>query len=147
MAGMLALGRAYNIVGTASGVGINMAECSAVGFYGTNDGTYTLTLATTFAGSYTQPSGWNPITTAYTNADNGAGTGAWVKVTQAASNAVVTATDIAVYFELYTSALPDTYQYVKVTKTSANDGNPSCLAILHDLTVQRTPANLIIPSA
>lgn len=147
MAGMLALGRLYNIVGTASGVAINMSNLSAVGFYGTNDGTYTLTLSTTFGGSYSQPSGWNPITTAYTNADNGAGTGAWVKVTQAASNAVVTATDIAVYFELYTSALPDTYQYVKVTKTSANDGNPSCLAILHDLTVQRTPANLIIPSA
>ena len=147
MAGMLGLGRQFNIVGTASGVGINMRDYSSIGIYGTNDGTYTLTLSTSFAGSYTQPSGWNPITVKYTNSDNGAGTGAWTKVTQSASNAVVTATDIAVYFELYTSQVPDTYDYVTVTKTSANDGNPSCLVILHDLSVQRAPAALGIVSA
>jgi hypothetical protein len=144
---MVGLGRVFNIVGTASGVGIAIQAGAAITFYGTNDGTYTLTLATTFAGSYTQPSGWNPITYAWTNADNGAGTGAWAKVTQSASNAVVVATDIAVAFTLFGSAVPDTYKYVTCTKTSANDGNPSCLAIVHDLSVQRTPANLAILSA
>jgi hypothetical protein len=144
---MVGLGRIFNIVGTASGVGVALQAGSGITFYGTNDGTYTLTLATSFAGSYSQPSNWNPITYAWTNADNGVGTGAWAKVTQAASNAVVTATDIAVAFTLLYTAVPDTYTYVKCTKTSANDGNPSCLAIVHDLTVQRTPANLAILSA
>ena len=147
MAGMVALGRVFNIVGTASGVGIALNGASAIGFYGTNDGTYTLTLATSFAGSYSQPSNWNPVTYAWTNSDNGAGTGQWAKVTQAASNAVVTASDIAVYFEVLTSQIPDTYNYIKCTKTATNDGNPALLAIVHDLDVQRTPANLPALSA
>jgi hypothetical protein len=147
MAGMHGLGRLFNIVGTASGVGIALEACSAITFYGTNDGTYTLTAATSFGGSYTQPSGWNPITLKWTNADNGVGTGTWTKVTQSASNAVVTATDIAVVFTLFGSQVPATYNYVMCTKTSANDGNPSCLAIVHDLTVQRAPAALTALSA
>ena len=147
MAGMQGLGRVFNLLGTASGVGINMAEASSITFYGTNDGTYTLTCSKTFAGSYTTPAGWAPIATAYTNADNGVGTGGWTKVTQAASTAVTTATDIAVAFTVMTSGLPDGYQYVKCTKTTDNDGNPSVMAIVHDLTVQRTPANLITLSA
>lgn len=147
MAGMVALGRMFNIVGTASGVGISLIDCSAITFYGTNDGTYTVTLATSFAGSYTQPTGFNPFTYAWTNSDNGAGTGKWVKTSQSASNAVVTASDIAVAFTLFVSQVPDTYKYVMCTKTATNDGNPSCMAIVHDLLVQRAPANLVALSA
>ena len=113
------LGRYGNVLPVASGVAINLSNCVGVAFFGTNDNTYTLTLATTFAGSYTQPSGWNPITHYYTNADNGVGTGAWSdKVTQAASNAVVIATDISVCIQLLTSMVPDTYKYVKCTSSA-----------------------------
>ena len=141
MAGMVGLGRQYNIVPIASGVAISLVGCSAVGFYGTNDNTYTLTLATSFAGSYSQPTNWNPVTYYWTESSNGAGTATWTKVTQSASNAVVIATDIGCYFELLTSQVPSGgYNYVKCTASSPGDG--TLLAICHDLSVQRTPANL-----
>jgi hypothetical protein len=130
----------------ASGVAINLTDCSGVAFFGTNDNTYTLTLATTFAGSYSQPSGWNPITHYYTNADNGVGTSAWSdKVTQAASNAVVIATDITVAIHLLSTMIPDTYKYVKCTSSSPGDG--TLIAIKYELEVQRKPVNLAKISA
>jgi hypothetical protein len=135
------LGRYGNPLLVASGVAINLSNCVGVAFFGTNDNTYTFTLATTFAGSYTQPSGWNPITHYYTNADNGVGTGAWSdKVTQAASNAVVIATDISVCIQLLTSMVPDTYKYVKCTSSAPGDG--TLIAVLYELVAPRKPANL-----
>ena len=132
-------GRLFQVVPVASGVAINLALCAAIGFYGTNDDTFTLTLSTSFGGSYAQPSGWNPITHCYTETSNGAGTSVWTRVTQSASNAVVTATDIGTYFELMCTAVPDTYNYVKCTATHA-DG--VLVAVLHDLSPQRSMANL-----
>jgi precorrin-3B methylase len=82
----------------------------------------------------------------YTNADNGVGTGAWTKVTQAASAVVTTASDIAACFTLYTTTVPDTYKYVKCTQSAPGDSGV-IVAILHDLAVQRTPANLQIVAA
>ena len=135
------LGRYGNVLPVASGVAINLSNCVGVAFFGTNDNTYTLTLATTFAGSYTQPSGWNPITHYYTNADNGVGTGAWSdKVTQAASNAVVIATDISVCIQLLTSMVPDTYKFVKCTASAPGDG--VLMAVLYELNAPRKPVNL-----
>ena len=149
MAGMQGLGRVFNIVPVANGVALNMSQCSAITFVGTNDDTYTLTVATTFAGSYQAYSfftpNWVPITTGYTNADNGAGTGKWVKTTQTAASTFVTATDIAGAFTLFGSQMPAGYDYVKCTLTH-NDGI-GVVAILHDLTVQRGPANLAAVSA
>lgn len=146
MAGMEFLGRGGIPLLVASGVAINLSDCSGVAFYGTNDNTYTLTLSKTFAGSYSQPTGWNPITHYYTNADNGVGTGAWTdKVAQAASNVVTIATDIAVAIELLTSMVPDGYQYVKCTASAPGDG--VLVAVKHDLVVQRKPANLMKISA
>lgn len=146
MSGMEFLGRHGIPVLSASGVAINMAGCTGVAFYGTNDNTYTLTISKTFGGSYTQPSGWNPITHYYTNADNGVGTGAWSdKVAQAASNVVTIGTDIAVAIELFGSMVPDGYQYVKCTASAPGDG--ALVAVLHDLTVQRKPVNLAKISA
>lgn len=146
MAGMEFLGRHGIPLLAASGVAINLSDCSGVAFYGTNDNTYTLTLSKTFSGSYSQPSGWNPITHYYTNADNGVGTGAWSdKVTQVASNVVTIATDIAVAIELLVSMVPDGYQYVKCTASAPGDG--VLIAVKHDLTVQRKPVNLMKISA
>ena len=80
-----------------------------------------------------------------TNADNGVGTGQWLKTTQTAASTFVTSTDIAGAFTLFGSQMPDGYIYVKCT-LSTNDG-VGVIAILHDLTVQRKPANLTILSA
>ena len=149
MAGMQGLGRLFNVVPKANGVAINMAQCSAVTFLGTNDDTYTLTVATSFAGNYRAYSfftpNWVPITAGYTNADNGVGTGSWVKTSQTAASTFVTATDITGLFTLFTSQMPAGYDYVKCTLTT-NDG-VGVVAIQHDLTVQRGPANLAVVSA
>ena len=149
MAGMEGLGKVFNIVAKANGVAINMSQCSAVSFVGTNDDTYTLTCATTFAGTYRAYNyftpNWVPVVRGYTNSDNGVGTGSWTKVTQTAASTFVTATDIAGGFTLFGSEMPAGYDYVKCT-LSTNDG-VGVVAVLHDLTVQRGPANLAVVSA
>lgn len=149
MAGMEGLGRVFNIVGTASGVAINMSACSGVTFYGTNDGTYSLTASKTFGSGYTATpvASWAPIHNVYYNTDNGAGTGKWVKDTVVNAAAYTQSSDYAIAFTIFGSEFPDGYTWVKCTKTTDNDGNPSCMALLHDLTVQRTPANLPAVSA
>lgn len=135
------LGRYGNVLPVASGVAINMSNCVGVAFFGTNDNTYTLTLATTFGGSYSQPTGWNPITHYYTNADNGVGTGAWSdKVTQAASNVVTIASDIEVCIQVFGSMIPDTYKFLKCTSSAPGDG--TLVAVLYELDAPRKPVNL-----
>lgn len=141
MAGIEGLGRVFNVVPIAAGQGISLASASGVAFLCTGNDTFTLTLAATFAGSYSQPSGWNPITRKYTAAAT-SGTAAWAKASQSASNAV-TITSNTVLFHLLASQVPDTYEYVKCTASSAG----LVAAILYDLTVQRTPANLAILGA
>lgn len=138
------LGRTINSVPVASGVALNMRDYSSIAFYGTNDNTFTLTLATTFGGGYSQPSGWNPITHYYNETSNGAGTAVWTKVTQSASNAVVQAADNGTWFELLQSMVPDTYVYVKCTASAPGDG--VLVAYLCPI-VQRAPANLAKISA
>jgi hypothetical protein len=150
MSGMEGLGRLFNIVPTASGVALNMSNCSAITFVGTNDNTFTLTIATSFAGTYRAYSfftpNWVPIKQYYDNSDNGVGTGVWVKHTQTAASTVVQATvDAMTCFTLLGSQVPDTYDYVKCTASAPGDG--VLIAILHDLTVQRTPPNLPAISA
>lgn len=135
------LGKYGNVLMAASGVAINMSNCVGVAFFGTNDNTYTLTLSTTFGGSYSQPSGWNPITHYYTNADNGAGTSAWSdKVTQAASNVVTIASDITVCIQVFGSMIPDTYKFLKCTSSAPGDG--TLIAVLYELDAPRKPVNL-----
>lgn len=141
MAGIEGLGRVFNVVPIAAGVAINLSQCSAVTFVCTGNDTFTTTLSTTFGGSYSQPTGFNPYVRKYTNTAT-AGTAAWVKATQAASNAVTIASG-TVAFSLLVSEIPDTYVYAKTSVGASG----LVTAILHDLTVQRTPANLIILSA
>lgn len=139
------LGRLYNLV-VGSGIAINLSQCSAVDIYGTNNGTYTITVSTTFGSGYTSPG--NIITHYYQNTDNGAGTGTWTKQTQSAADNVAQSSDYATLFTVHAAALVASgYKYLKVTKTSEDDGNPDVQYILHDLTVQRAPANLTAVSA
>lgn len=136
-----ALGRELNVVPIAAGRGLSMRDCSGILFVCTGNDTFTLTLATTFAGSYSQPTNWNPIVRKYTNTATN-GSAAWVKATQTASNAVTIASG-TVAFEVLGPMVPDTYVYVKCSVGASG----LVTAILHDLTYQKTPANLATVSA
>lgn len=138
------LGRNYNIMSVASGAAINLRDYSSIEFIGTNDNTYTLTLATSFGGGYSQPASWNPITHYYQDTSNGVGTAVWTKQTQAASNVVTVGSDYQVAFVLLQSMVPDTYTYVKCTASAPGDG--TLVAICVPL-VQRAPAQLAKLSA
>jgi hypothetical protein len=136
---MEGLGKLFNAAPIAAGVGLNMRDCSAYTFICTGNDTFTLTVASTFAGSYATPG--NIITRIYTcTATNG--TAAWVKATQAASNAVTIASG-AVAFAVFGSQLADPKVYLKVSVAASG----LVFAIAHDLTVQRGPANLAKLSA
>ena len=150
MAGMLALGREYNLVPEASGVALSMKNCSAIGYLIDTSGACTLTV---LGGAVfgTVATAWQPSNgfgqAAYTyqcvKAD---GTAAWTKVAASWSNNVLTCTGTnhyLTYVEFYCSQAADGYPYIKATASAAN----STVAILHDLLQQRTPANLTIPGA
>lgn len=134
-----ALGRAFNVVPIAAGVALSMRDCSGVTFICTGNDTFTITVASTFGGSYATPG--NIITHKYTNTATD-GTAAWVKATQSASNAV-TISSGTVSFDVLGAMLPDPKCYVKVSVGASG----LVTAILHDLAVQRNPANLAKVSA
>ncbi len=141
------LGRQYDVIPIAAGVAVNMDNCSGITFVCTGNDTFTLTAATTFAGTYGLTS-WTPITHYYTNTSTG-GTAHWVRATQAAGSAATISSGTAV-IELLGTQMPGLQepggtgdQYVKCTASSGG----LVTAILHDLNVQRKPANLQIPSA
>lgn len=138
MAGMLGLGRVLNVIPIAAANAFSLQGASAVTFVVTGNDTFTLKAASSFAGSY---SNLAVITLTYTNTQTN-GTAAWVKATQAAA-ATVTQSSGTTVFEVYTSQLSDPNDYLKVTVAASG----LVTAILHDLTVQRAPANLAIIGA
>lgn len=140
MAGMEGLGKLVNVVPIASGAGLSMKGASACLFVCTGADTFTVTVSATFGGSYATPG--NILTHFYQSTNTG-GTAAWTKQTQAASNAIVQGSAYVTAFEVLTSMLPDPKAYVKVTASAAG----LVMAVFHDLTVQRGPANLAIVSA
>lgn len=136
---MEGLGRVFNIIPIAAGAGFSLKQASAVTFVCTGNDTFTLTVASTFAASYATPG--NIITRKYTNTAT-SGTATWVKATQAASNAV-TISSGTVAFTVFGTQIPDPKAYLKLSVGSGG----LVTAILHDLTSQRTPANLAILGA
>lgn len=144
MAGMEGLGRDFNVVPIASGVAISMRDCSAVTFICTGQTTFTLTVSGTFGGSYVSPG--NIISRVYwSTATNG--TAAWNKlVLAAAADNVVPGTTAGLTTANMTaiwvsgSMLADPKCYIKCTGALT-------MAIVHDLTVKRGPANLAKLSA
>ena len=154
MAGMEGLGRLFNVMPIAAGVAINLNQCSAVTFVCTGNDTFTLTVGATFGGSYVTPPttaiGGGLIRNYYTTTT--AGTAAWTKTQGYASGSYVNAVTIGsgvAAFTIYGTDLDvqaiggTNYQYVKCSVGASG----LVTAILHDLTVQRTPANLEILSA
>jgi hypothetical protein len=140
MSEMQGLGRVFNVVPIAAGVGISMKGCSGITFICTGNDTFTLTVASTFAGSYATPG--NIISTKYTNTST-AGAAAWVGPTSQSAAAAVTIASGAVSVYVGQAMLTDPAAYVKMTQSSAG----LVTAILHDLKVKRTPSALPIVAA
>jgi hypothetical protein len=140
MAGMEGLGRLLDVIPIAAGNAFKFRGASAVTFVCTGADTFTLTTASTFGGTYASPG--NLINHYYQRADTN-GTHAWTKQTQSLSNAVVQGSAYTTAFEVLTSWIADPNAYLKVSAAGAG----LVTAILHDLTVQRKPANLEILGA
>lgn len=154
MAGMRALGRLYDVVpGLATGNTITVAlkDCSGVGFVMTALQTATATLTvsglTHYSGGtttiWTPGNGFGQPGTYYYRS---AATAAWTAAsTSWSSNAVtLSATSGYIsYVDFLVSELADSYDYISVVAGASTTVH----AIMYDLTVQRTPANLRIPSA
>lgn len=148
------LGRVFNIVPISTGgPAIALAAGQAISFVTTGaTAVLTLTIATSFGGTYRAGSfftpAWAPITRVYWNLQTD-GTGVWAKasITAAATFTHGTTTGlttaVASVWTLFGTQVPDTYTYVKGTVTGSGIG----AAIVHDLGVQRTPANLAKLSA
>ena len=136
MAGMEGLGRVLDVIPIAAGAGFKFRGASAISFVCTGNDTFTITVASTFAGSYATPG--NIINHYYQRADTNA-THAWTKQTQSASNAVVQSNSgYTTVFEVLTSMIADPSAYIKVSVGASG----LVTAVLHDLVVQRKPANL-----
>jgi hypothetical protein len=156
MAGMRALGREYDVVpgiGNAPTITVALKDCSGVGFVVTALQTATATLTVYGATKYTggTSTAWTPANgfgqpgTFYYRS---AATAHWTASTTTASwssNALTVAatSGYVSYVDFLVSELADTYDYISVT----GGASTQVQAILYDLTVQRTPANLRIPSA
>lgn len=154
MAGMQGLGKVFNVVPVCTAGGaISMRDCSAISFVITGSTAVpTLTIATSFGGTYRAASfftpAWAPIATVYWSTLT-TGTTAWNKlaITAAATFTLGTTTGLttatSAVFTVFGSQMPAGYSYIKCTVTGSGIG----AAILHDLTVQRAPANLAIVGA
>lgn len=137
---MEGLGRVFDILYVADGVAVNLKNAGAVTFVGQLDAgdTFTVTESDALAGSYAALA---TITQYHTVAK--AGTGAWATTTQAAGSTAVTADTKVVAFTISAEELSDGKSFLKCTSTSTG----TVTAILHDLKVQRKPANLPVVSA
>lgn len=142
MAYMEGLGRVLNVIPIAAGRGISLTDAPAVTFVTTGADTFTLTCAATFGGAYASPGSLVGLINVYKNAQTN-GSAAWVKDNSLVASNTVVAPAGAACFTYGDTIIPDGQVYVKLTPTATG----LVTAILHDLSVQRGPANLSIPSA
>lgn len=136
MSGMEWLGRGGNVLAVADDVYVSLQNAASVTFVCTlaAGDTYTLTEAKDAAG--TSAAVLPTITRFYVQATVGA---VWAEVTQAAASTVVTtASQDVMVLTVSGVELSDTFTHVKLASTSTG----TVVAILHDLMVQRAPANL-----
>jgi len=140
------LGRVYDVIPIAAGVGFSLKNANAVDFVCTGADTFTLTVATSFAGTYRAYSyftpNYTPFSYYYQRADTN-GTNAWTRQTLTAASVVTQAGAYTTVIPLFATTLPDGYMYAKLTASASG----LVCAVLHDLAVARTPANLTILGA
>lgn len=141
MAGMEGLGRVLDVVPIASGVYISMKNCSGITFVCTGADTFTVREAKDSSGTSVQNIG-NVITHYYQNTST-AGAAGWTKQPQAAGAAVTQAGAYTTVIEIFGSQMDDGFDYIYCHAAASG----LVTAIPHDLTVQRSPANLATLSA
>lgn len=133
---MEALGRLFNVIPAAEDVAVKMKDCSAVTFVCTGANAETFTLVESKAGA----SGQTLATIGYVNRNaNAGGTAAWTRsaVAQVGVVTTTTAAPVAV-FSVEDAELSDGFTHVEVQASASG----TVIAIPHDLSVQRNPANL-----
>ena len=150
MAGMEALGRVFDVVWTPLDNAISLRGCSGVTIVAKASGASALVLEAqeTFSGSqtaWTTANGFGQAAHWYQNTSN-IGTAGWTKQTAVwTTNSLATAqtTGYVSVLEIFTDQLAAGYEYLYLQTTT----NCTAIALLHDLTVQRGPANLAILGA
>lgn len=150
MAGMQGHGRVFDVVHDASGNMFSLKNASAVSFIVKSSGAASLAVvaAKTFGGStanWTTANGFGQ-TSWFSQQAATNGTAVWTKQTANwTTNSVALAgtTGYTSVITVYTSQFADGYDYIQVTGTNTT----TCIALLHDLTVQRTPPNLALLGA
>ena len=150
MAGMQGLGRVMDVVHDASGNMFKLDNASAVTFIVKSSGAASLAIvaAKTFGGAtqnWTTANGYGQTGFWFQNTSTN-GTAGWTKQTSVwTTNSIALAgtTGYTSAITIYTSQFADGYHYIQATGTNTT----TVIAVLHDLTVQRTPANLAILGA
>lgn len=144
---MEALGRLFNVVQVATGKHISLKNASGVTFFCFEDaGAQNATFKESKAGASEQ----NLTTINVLYASDGVG-GVWTRETSDANGALsddflivkkdtVNFDCMAIY--IGADELSDGFDSVECTI----DGAGLCVAVIHDLEVQRTPANLAVPA-
>lgn len=131
---MEALGRCFNAAtsATTAKVRVNLENAAAVTFIliGATAGAATIREANAASGGTEQDLA--RITQYYTQNN-----GVWTKVTQAAAATVTAATGGLLAVHVSANSLSDGFKYLCATHSTG-----SFVYLLHDLEVQRTPANL-----
>lgn len=132
------LGRVFNVVPAASGLTIPMKDCAAVSFVTYEDDGSTILTLTELDSTGTES---EQALAAIAKVHKGPGTGGtWTAVTQTAASTYDLSDDTtndAVVYTVRAEQLSDGYDSVQCTV----DGG-ICIALLHDLHIQREGANL-----
>lgn len=143
------LGRVFNIIYSASGLDVPLTDAGAVTFVSFLDaGTQALTFTQTDSNGVNSEIDLNVFTVSGTVAANGesrihagpAVGGTWVEKTSADANVYDNTTDATndtVVITIRAEQLTDGYDRVQCTAATG-----TCVALLHELHVQRKPANL-----
>jgi hypothetical protein len=134
------LGRVINAVPVAESRSISLKDAQGVTFfcYGANE-VVTLKSQPTAGGTATNLA---IITRFYSNTATN-GSAAWTLSTQAAAATVTIPASGAVAIYVDANDLPAAAKYVEMVKTTS----ALVVAVVHDLAVQRDPANLVAVSA
>lgn len=131
---MEALGRLFNlgVSATTAKTRVNMQDATGITFVlvGATSGNATVREANAASSGVEQDLA--AVTRYYTQNN-----GVWTKVTQAAAATVTAATGGLLAVHIPAGALSAGFKYITITHASGN-----FVYILHDLTVQRKPANL-----
>ena len=140
------LGRVFDVLHDASGNMVSMKNANAISFLVKSSGAASLAIvaAKTFSGStttWTTANGFGQGAVFYQQAAVN-GTVAWTKQTTTwTTNSVALAgtTGYTSVFTIYATQFADGFDYIQATGTNTT----TCIALLHDLAVMRTPANLV----